>query len=341
MSRRFYKVTTIAVALFLAGYTTLAISVQQVFAGDEDQGLFQIQDQLPDESLQLAAGNAGQSVYHGPSFDSNLPPSVLMFDIATTAASQESTGSDVDELSKKLANPVASLISVPLQSNFDLGGGPGHAGFRYTLNIQPVIPIKLNDDWNVISRTILPIIYQNKVANNSDQFGLGDINASLFFSPSKPGPGGLIWGVGPIALLPTSTAAFLGAHRWGLGPTGLLLEQQGPWTVGVLANHIWSIGRDISFNTLDGLSDVSNTFIQPFVSYNFGKGLSVTLNSESTYDWRSYQWTVPINLSIAQVIPIAGQPISFSFGGRGYATGPHGTPEWGLRLNITFIFPQK
>ncbi len=275
-----------------------------------------------------------------PSVDSNAPnfaPRLLM-DIAAT---QQNAGPDVNQLATQLANPVASLISFPLQSNFDFGGGFNHEGFRYTLNIQPVIPVKLSDNWNLITRTILPVIYQNKMFNNSDQFGLGDTDSSFFFSPANPGPGGLIWGVGPVFLLPTSTAAFLGAHRWGLGPTALLLRQQGPWTYGILFDHIWSIGRDISFNTIAGNPDVSNTFLQPFVSYNFGHGFSATLNCESTFNWKAWEWTVPINAAVSQIIPLAGHPVSLGFGARAYACGPHGTPEWGLRLTATFVFPEK
>jgi hypothetical protein len=277
-----------------------------------------------------------------PSVSSNAPMAIPMFlsEVADAAASQNSGGDSVDELSKKLANPVASLISVPLQSNFDFGGGANHDGWRYLLNVQPVIPISLDDDWNLIVRTILPIIYQNKLYDSHDQFGLGDTNQSFFFSPTKPGPGGLIWGVGPVFLYPTSTADFLGAHRWGLGPTGLALIQQGPWTYGILANHIFSIGHDSFFNGEDGLTDVSSTFLQPFLSYNLGHGLSVTFNTETTYNWTSRQWTVPINLMVSQIIPIAGHPVSFSLGVRDYATGPQGTPEWGLRAVVTFLLPE-
>jgi hypothetical protein len=272
-----------------------------------------------------------------------MPFAAPMFlsEIADAATSQQSAGDSADELSKKLANPVASLISAPLQSNFDFSGGPNHDGWRYLLNVQPVIPLNLNDDWNLIIRTIVPVIYQNKLVNNQDQFGLGDTNQSFFFSPTKPGPGGLIWGVGPIFLYPTSTADFLGAHRWGLGPTGLALVQQGPWTYGILANHIFSIGHDSLFNGEDGIADVSSTFLQPFLTYSLGHGLSVALNAETTYNWTNREWTVPINLMVSQVIPIAGHPISFALGARDYATGPQGTPEWGLRFVVTFLFPEK
>jgi hypothetical protein len=199
-----------------------------------------------------------------------------------------------EELAKKLQNPVASLISVPLQSNFDFGIGPDD-GFRYTLNIQPVIPFSLTPEWNLISRTIFPIVYQNDIAADSgDQFGLGDTLQSLFFSPSRTEL--FIWGVGPVLLIPTATERLLGADQWGAGPTAVLLKQTGPWTYGILANHVWSFAGE------DDRPDVNSTFLQPFLSYTFASGLSLVTNTESTYDWESDQWTVPIQAGVSKVL---------------------------------------
>src|SRR5262249_24229448 len=155
---------------------------------------------------------------------------------------------------------------------------------------QPVIPIHLSDDWNLISRTILPVVYQNQLFEDSVQAGLGDTSESLFFSPAKPTPAGIIWGAGPIMLFPTSTDDFLGAHRWGIGPTGLILRQHDHWTYGILANHLWSIGKQGTFNNGLSLPDVDSTFLQPFVAYALGHGATLTLNTESTYDWIQHQW---------------------------------------------------
>ena len=153
-------------------------------------------------------------------------------------------GGDAD-LAKHLSNPVADLVTVPIQMNYDRNLGPLNDGWKLQTNIQAVIPFNVNEDWNLITRTIMPVIYQDDILpNKGSQFGLGDINMSLFFSPKKPTSGGLIWGAGPILLLPTATDELLGTEKWGAGPSLVALTQRGPWTMGVLANHIWSYAGD-------------------------------------------------------------------------------------------------
>lgn len=242
---------------------------------------------------------------------------------------------DADELSKKLANPISSLISVPFQSNFDWGAGPDGDGFSYLMKVQPVIPIKLNEDWNLISRTILPVVYADYVPDGSE-WGLGDTQQSFFLSPVKPGPGGLVWGVGSVIQLPTHTDQFFGSNQWGLGPTAVALVQTHGWTVGMLANHLWSLGSD------DNTADVYNqTFLEPFLNYSLGHGRSLSLDTESTYDWETEEWTVPINLAFQQVMKLGHQPVQFEIGGRYYAEKPEGGPDWGLRAQFTLLFPDK
>ena len=239
------------------------------------------------------------------------------------------------DLAKQLSNPVASLISVPFQFNYDSGFGP-EDGHRRTLNIQPVIPISINEDWNLISRTIVPIISQSDVAGPSgDQFGLGDITQSFFFSPKEPTEAGIIWGVGPVFLLPTATDDLLGSGKFGIGPTAVVLKQQDSWTVGALANHIWSVAGD------SDRSDISATFLQPFVSYTTSNSWTFGVNLESSYDWENDEWSVPVNFQVSKLLQLGEQPISVTAGARYWAEAPEiGAEGWGFRLALTMLFPK-
>ena len=241
---------------------------------------------------------------------------------------------DAEELAKKLQNPIASLISVPMQNNWDFRIGAANA-MRYTLNVQPVIPFSLTTDWNLITRTIVPIIYaESPVASGDNTFGLGDIVQSFFFSPKAPTSGGWIWGVGPVFLYPSATDDALGAEKWGAGPTAVVLRQDSGWTYGMLANQLWSFAGSSS------RAEVNATFLQPFVSYTTKTFTTFGLNTESTYDWSNRQWTVPINVTVSQLRMIGGQPIQFQIGGRYYAERPAGGPDWGLRFTVTLLFPK-
>lgn len=236
------------------------------------------------------------------------------------------------ELAKKLTNPVADLISVPFQGNYDFGVGPGD-GTKFTLNIQPVIPIALNDEWNVISRTILPVIDQEGIAPGLDETGLGDTTQSFFFSPKKSDP--VIWGFGPVFLIPTATDDLLGTEKFGIGPTGVMLKQEGHWTYGILANHIWDVAGN------DDRASVNSTFLQPFLSYTTPKATTFTLNLESAYDWQRDDWNVPVNFLVNQLVKIGGHPVSIFAGGRYYFETPEGGPEWGVRFGVTFLLPKS
>lgn len=255
------------------------------------------------------------------------------------ALAQGSTASAYEgnaDLALQLSNPVASLISVPFQKNVDFGLGADGKGWQSRTNIQPVIPFSIGQNWNLISRTILPVIAQEGVtAPHTDQLGLGDVVQSLFFSPKAPGAGGIIWGAGPVFLLPTGTNATLGTEKWGAGPTAVALRQAGPWTVGMLANHIWS------FAGVEARQDVSATFMQPFITYTTSMATTFAINTETTYDWKNDRWLVPINLSVNQVLPLGGQLVQVGLGARYYVESPLGGPDWGMRFTFNFLFPRR
>jgi hypothetical protein len=241
------------------------------------------------------------------------------------------------DLAKKLANPIANLISVPFQFNFNERIGPLDNGKQYYLNVQPVIPISLNADWNVISRTILPIVNQNDIAPGAGhQFGLGDTLQSLFFSPKDPGPGGLIWGFGPALQFPTATDSLLGAGKYAAGPTGVVLWQSAGWTYGMLANQLWSYAGD------SARSNVNSTFLQPFVSYTTADAWTYGLNLESSYNWVTDAWSVPINATISKLVKFGDQPVQIGGGLRYWLASPDSGPKGlGARLSVTFLFPKK
>jgi hypothetical protein len=252
---------------------------------------------------------------------------------ASAAASEANGGGGADDLAQQLQNPVASLIQVPVQTNADFGIGPND-GFRITANVQPVVPITVNDNWNVISRTIVPIIYQEDVtAPGASQFGLGDTVQSFFFSPKEMGESGIIWGAGPVFLIPTGTEGALSAKKWGAGPTGVLLKQSGPLSVGILVNQIWSFAGD------DAHGDISVGLAQPFVSYVNKELVTYSASFDVSQDWINDTTTIPINLGISKLIK-GKQPLSIGGGVRYYVEKPTGGPDWGVRFTVTMLFPQ-
>lgn len=255
--------------------------------------------------------------------------------LTSIAQAQSEPNSDTAKMAETLANPIGNLISVPFQSNYDFDGGPTGDGRQFKLNLQPIYPIDLNEDWILISRTVLPIISQREIFGTSSQSGLSDTVQSFFLSPTAPTESGWIWGAGPVFLLPTATDNLLGTEKWGAGPTAVVLKQQNGWTYGALVNHIWSFAGD------SARADVNATYLQPFVSFTTKKATTFTLNTESTYDWENKQWTAPLNLMVQQLVTIGKQPVAFTLGGRYYVDKPDGGPDWGLRFAVILLFPKK
>lgn len=258
-----------------------------------------------------------------------------LFVPAALAAEAAPAEDDATELAKKLANPVANLVSVPFQFNHDNDVGPADGSKDY-LNIQPVIPIGLDAKWNLITRTIMPLVDVHNVPfQGNSKSGLGDFTLSQFLSPKAPTSSGWIWGAGPVELVPTASSRELGSGKWGLGPTFVVLKQQGPLTYGMLANHIWSVAGD---------SDrpyVNSTYLQPFLAYVTKTHTTFGVNTESTYDWRTDSWSVPFNFTVAQMLKFGPQILQVTVGARYWASTPAGGPDgWGYRLVLTLLYPK-
>ncbi len=256
---------------------------------------------------------------------------VFTFAAAAPAQTQQSA----EELAKKLANPVASMISLPLQNNFDLNyrGSEIDGGYKWLVNVQPVIPITLSKDWNIISRTILPVVDQgNLYGTGTNQFGLGDTLQSFFFSPAAPSKKlGLIWGAGPAILIPTSTSDFLGAGKWAIGPTVVVLKQTGPWTVGLLFNQLWGGNDTVKINSM---------YLQPFFGRTYKGGFSWVFNTEFTRNWAAKNSVGAINLTFNQVAKVLNQLVQFGIGPKYWYGDAPVRARWGIRVNLVFLWPK-
>lgn len=263
-----------------------------------------------------------------------------------TAAQQVAESAPADnaaEIAKKLQNPIAAMISVPFQNNYDHGAGPNGDGDQYKLNFQPVIPFELNEHWNLITRTIIPYVYQDgiipevhngKVDFDASQSGLSDTTFSAWFSPTAMYDG-WTWGVGPAFLIPTATDDFLGTEKWAAGPTAIFLKQEHGWTYGALLNHMWDYAGDDDRNAYNA------TFLQPFLSYTTKAHTTFTIQTETLYNWDQEQWNVPIHALVSQLVNIGGQHVQFQLGYRYYAENADTGPDWGLRFNITWAIPHS
>lgn len=250
-------------------------------------------------------------------------------------ASQQSFADTNSELASQLTNPVANLISFPLQGNYNTHLNTQSSGHQTYVNVQPVIPINLSPEWLVISRTIVPVMdVTNPIPYAGERFGLSDTLQSFFFSPHKP-EAGIIWGLGPALQIPTGTQQLLGSGKWAAGPTAVILKMVKGWTVGALASHLWS------FAGSDGRNSLNQTFVQPFVAYTTKSAWSYTFDTETTYYWNAGDVSMPFNFIVSKTLTIGKQPISLGGGIRYWAGYPDTGPrDFGYRFVVTFIFPE-
>ena len=243
------------------------------------------------------------------------------------------------DLAKQLTNPIASLVSVPLQFNWDQPLGIDH-DTRSTINFQPVVPLELNTDWNLILRWIMPYVSQPRLSDDGlPQAGVSDIVTSLFLSPSRPGK--VIWGAGPVFQLPTTSDPVLGSGKWGIGPTAVVLQQAGGWTYGALVNHIWSFAGD-DFTGGASRDDVNATFLQPFLAYTTANAVTYTVNMEASANWEADEdnWTAPLHVQIAKLTKFGPFPMSMGAGAGYFTAAPGDNPDWRLRIVFTLLLPR-
>ena len=283
-------------------------------------------------------GALGCALLAGPIYVTELVAQDTPIDARGTQVGTEETpaaSTTTSDLQKAVQNPVASLISVPIQNNSNFGVG-AFDRTQDVLNIQPVIPAKISKNWMLITRIIQPIIWQPYPDQpTGGEYGFGDMNPTFFLSPAKPGK--LIWGVGPAFAIPTATNQILGQGKFSMGPSVVVLAQPGKWTLGALVNNVWSIAGSGS------RPDVNQMLLQYFVNYNLNKGWYITISPILTANWNASSgnvWTVPFGGGVGRVMKLGFQPVNISAAFYGNAVYPSGASPWGMRLQIAFLFPK-
>jgi hypothetical protein len=244
----------------------------------------------------------------------------------------ESGESETAELARAAQNPVANMISLPIQNNTDFNFGPRDKTLN-TTNIQPVIPIELNDEWNLITRTIVPIVSQPEIIpGQGRETGLGDTTFTAFLSPRESGK--WIWGVGPVALIPTNTDDRLGADEWGAGASAVVLTMSGPWVVGSLVSNVWDI---------DGDTDIDFFTWQYFANYNMEDGWYLVMSPIVTANWEAEsgeKWTVPVGGGFGRIFRVGEQPLNAQFQYFYNVEKPDLVGDWTIRMQLQFMFPR-
>ena len=257
---------------------------------------------------------------------------VLMATLAVPAFAQ---APDAPQLAKKVANPLSDIVTVPFQFNWIQGVGPNNET-RQVTNVQPVVPVSMGTRWNLIGRVVMPFISQPEAVGSAA--GVGDTVASGFFSP-KATAHGITWGLGPVASIPFTADPTLGTGKWSAGPTGIVMKQQGHLLYGALVNQLWSFANRGD----EPRTDVSQMLLQPVVSYFTGNGVTLTVMSEMTANWKADagdRWTIPVTAVVSKIERIGMLPVSLQFGGGAYIVSPEGGPSWQVRTGVALILPK-
>jgi hypothetical protein len=252
------------------------------------------------------------------------------------ACAQESSAQGTSEIAKQAQNPIASVISVPVENDFN-----PHTGIKkedsYVFEMKPVVPFKLSNDWNLITRTVIPVIQVPDLSPTiHGTSGLGDVQTSLFFSPAKVGK--VIWGAGPVISLPTATEDILGTKKVSIGPTAVALSIQGHWLFGALVQNLFSVAGP------SARPDVNQMLMQPFVNYNLRHGWYLTSSPIITSNWEvssNNRWTVPVGGGVGKIVHFGKLPVNAHAQLFRNVERPDGTTSWSARFQMQFLFPKK
>ena len=260
---------------------------------------------------------------------------LLVFIVATVQATDDNRANlhtNETELAKKVQNPISDLVSIPFQNNINFGYGP-RKNTEYFLNIQPVVPLSLNKEWNLIMRTLIPVTDQPVPER---EFGLGDVQVTLLLSSATSGK--LTWGLGPIFQFPTATGDSLGQGKWAAGPAAAMIYMKGPWVMGVIGNNIWSYA---------GESDrpaVNQFQVQPLINYNLPGGWYISISPLITANWKadyaSDRWTVPLGGGVGKIFKIGELPFNGSLAVFSNVVKPEAGPDWSIRAQIGILLPK-
>jgi hypothetical protein len=289
-----------------------------------------------DARIRIAAIFAVCSLLFGTAHSQQKAPAAAgKSDSVVTDTDAGKEASSAAALQKATQNPVANLISVPIQNNDNFGIGT-YNRTQNVLNIQPVIPAHLSKKWMVISRIIQPIVWQPyPTGTTGGEFGFGDMNPTFFLSPAKPGK--VIWGAGPAFVIPTATNDILGQGKLSMGPSFVALAQPGHWTIGGLVNNVWSVAGS------GGRKDVNQMLFQYFLNYNLKKGYYVTVSPIITADWEANSgntWTVPVGGGLGRIMKLGFQPVNITAQFYGNAAYPTGGSTWTMRLQLALLYPR-
>ena len=239
------------------------------------------------------------------------------------------------ELTRKLLNPLARVLTIPISFEHLEGAGLEGNGQAFTVRVAPRVPFVLNDDWHLISKTDLAWSTQKNVIAESEQEGLTDLTQTLFFSPDRSLGWGVYWGVGPTFVLPTATEDFLGTDKFSIGPSAAVYKQAKQWTTGVLFNHVWSVAGS------DHANYVSSSRIEPLIAYTAPTATTIAVGAEINHNWQNNSWIVPVELRVSQLTMIFNNPVQWSIGGKHYFSDADSAPDWGAFFQVTIPLDQS